>query len=70
MGNLHRILGVNGASGKPLHLCPNCGAYVVATATWTVRVSDQCIRNVWSCDKCESEFETSAVLSDANRTSN
>ncbi len=36
MGSLQRILGFNGASGKPLHLCPNCGAYVIA-ATWTER---------------------------------
>lgn len=69
MGSLQRILGVNGASGKPLHLCPNCGAYVIA-ATWTERVSDRCVRNVWSCEACECEFETSTVFSDANRASN
>jgi ribosomal protein L37AE/L43A len=60
MASLQRILGINGASGKPLHLCPNCGAYVLGGATWTERVSDRRVRNVWSCETCGCEFETSA----------
>jgi Zn-finger protein len=70
MGSLQRILGVNGASGKPLHLCPNCGAYLLGTATWKEKVNDRRVRNVWSCQSCEFEFETSAVFSDAKRPSN
>jgi len=63
------VLGVNSVNGKPVHLCPNCNAYKIA-ATWSERVSDRCIRNVWSCDVCGCEFETSAVFSDATCPSN
>jgi ribosomal protein L37AE/L43A len=52
MRSVERIYGLNGVSGKPFHLCPKCGAYVVA-ATWAE----------WaSCDGCKYEFETSAYL--------
>jgi ribosomal protein L37AE/L43A len=65
MKSVERIFGLNGTSGKPLHLCPNlcpnCGADVIA-ATWSERLSVRCIRNVWSCDACGYEFETSAYL--------
>ena len=49
-------------SAKPLHVCPNCSAYVVA-AIWSERVSERCVRNVWSCEACGCEFETSAYFS-------
>ncbi len=52
---------MNGVSRNPSHLCPNCGAYVIA-AIWSEQVSERCVRNVWSCDVCEYEFETSAYL--------
>ena len=42
MNTLPRILGVNGASGKQRHLCPNCGAYVIAQRA-------QGSHNAWSC---------------------
>ena len=61
MGSVERFYGINGASGKPFQLCPNCGAYIIA-ATWSEWASEQCIRNVWSCDGCKYEFETSAYL--------
>jgi ribosomal protein L37AE/L43A len=48
---------------KPLHLCPNCSAYVVA-ATWAERVSERRVRNIWCCEVCRCEFETSAYFSD------
>ena len=59
MDSVVRVLGVNGPTGKPLHLCPNCGAYVIG-AIWAERVSERCVRNVWSCEGCGYEFETSA----------
>ena len=59
MDSVVRVRGVNGPIGKPLHLCPNCGAYIIA-ATWAERVSERCVRNVWSCEGCGYEFETSA----------
>ena len=61
MNSVEHTFGINGANGKPLHLCPNCGADVIAS-TWSERVSERCIRNVWSCDACGCEFETSAYL--------
>jgi ribosomal protein L37AE/L43A len=61
MDSLQGLLGVNGASGKPLHLCPNCGSYVIA-ATWSERASERCVRNVWSCQTCGCEWETAAYF--------
>jgi hypothetical protein len=52
-------LGIDGSDVKPLHLCPNCNAYIIA-ATWSECVNDRCVRNVWSCDVCGFEFETAA----------
>ena len=61
MDSLQQVFGLNGASGKPLHLCPNCGAHMIA-AIWSERVSERCVRNVWSCEACGFEFETAAYL--------
>jgi ribosomal protein L37AE/L43A len=61
MDTLQPVLSANGGSGNPLHLCPNCSAYIIA-ATWSERVSDRCVRNVWCCEACGGEFETSAYL--------
>ena len=49
MENLHRTPGVEGVSGKPLQLSvwANCAAYIIA-ATWSERMSERCVRNVWS----------------------
>jgi hypothetical protein len=49
MDSLQQVFGVNGASGKPLHLCPDCSTYIIA-ATRSERVSERCVRNVWSCE--------------------
>ncbi len=68
MDNVRRALDIDSASGKPLHLCPNCAAYIIA-ATWSERVSERCVRNIWACEFCGFEFETSAYLS-AQRTTN
>ena len=61
MGSLQQVFGLDGASGKPLHLCANCSACIIA-ATRSERVSERCVRNVWSCDACGFEFETAAYL--------
>jgi ribosomal protein L37AE/L43A len=68
MDNLHRAPGVVAVRGKPLQLCPNCAAYIIA-ATWSERVSKRCVRNVWCCESCGFEFETSAYFP-AQRTPN
>ena len=44
-----------------MHVCPNCSSYVIA-AIWSERVNEHCIRNVWSCDACGYEYETSAYF--------
>ena len=68
MNSLQHAPNVYGSNRKPLHLCASCGAYIVA-ATWSEHVSERCIRNVWSCDTCGCEFETSAYFP-AKLTSN
>jgi len=68
MDSQQHALGVYGSSAKPLHNCANCGAYIIA-ATWSERVNERCIRNVWSCDECGCEFETTAYIP-ATLTSN
>ena len=61
MDSPQAVLAVNGTNGKPLHLCPNCSAYIIA-ATWSERLSDRCVRNVWSCEVCGFEFETATTF--------
>jgi ribosomal protein L37AE/L43A len=61
MKSVEHTYGTKGASRYPSQLCPNCGAYVIA-AIWSEQVSERCVRNIWSCDVCECEFETSAYL--------
>ena len=61
MNSLQHALGRSGRAAKPMHLCPNCGDCVL-TATWSERLSERCVRDVWSCRLCGYEFETSAYL--------
>ena len=68
MESLQRIFGINGSSGKPLHLCAQCGAAIIASS-WSEHVNDRCVRNVWSCEACGYEFETSTFFPALNRSS-
>jgi ribosomal protein L37AE/L43A len=68
MESLQRIFGINGTSGKPLHLCAQCGAAIIASS-WSEHVNDRCVRNVWSCDACGYEFETSTFFPTLNQAS-
>ena len=61
MESLQHIFGVNGASGKPLHLCAQCDAAIVASS-WSEHVNERCVRNVWSCEACGYELETSTFF--------
>ena len=61
MESLQRIFGLNGTSGRPFHLCAQCGAAIIASS-WSEHVSERCVRDVWTCDLCEYEFETSTVF--------
>jgi RNase P subunit RPR2 len=55
---------VNRKRGTPLRFCINCSDTLIA-ATSSKYVSEQSIRNSWSCDACGFEFRTasSALLS-------
>ena len=61
MVSVQRASGMDTASGKPQHLCPNFASYIIA-ATWSERVSERCVRSVWSCESCGFEIETSAYF--------
>jgi ribosomal protein L37AE/L43A len=61
MNNMQRVFEAEAVTSKLIHLCPNCSSYAVA-ATWSERVSERCVRGVWSCEVCGCEFETSAYL--------
>jgi ribosomal protein L37AE/L43A len=42
--------------------CAQCRANIIAPE-WSERLSDHCIRHVWSCDTCEYRFEDTVYLS-------
>ncbi len=46
----------------PVNQCRQCGAAIIA-AEWSEHLSDRCIRNVWSCDACDYQFEDTVYLS-------
>lgn len=63
------MLDSNRAIGNPPQLCTNCGIAMIA-AKWAAHVSERCVLNVWSCEACECEFETSAYLQRSGRLVN
>lgn len=56
-------------NGSPLANCADCGAEVIA-ATTSEFVSEQCVRNEWSCDGCGNEFQTVAYLNSRQSVEN
>jgi hypothetical protein len=58
---LDQQVNVNCKRGNPLQFCTNCGAAMIA-AKRAAYVTERCVLNVWSCEACECEFETSAFL--------
>jgi hypothetical protein len=42
--------------------CPQCGAEVIAPE-WSEHVSAHCVRNTWSCEICDCQFEEAVYLS-------
>ena len=52
---------VNYTIANPIANCADCGADLIA-ATASEFVSEQCVRNEWSCDACGNEFQTVAYL--------
>ena len=46
---------------KRHHLCPNCHAASIAVRL-SRYVNERCVGNLWSCEACGYEFETTVVL--------
>jgi ribosomal protein L37AE/L43A len=46
---------------SPPNVCAQCGAALFA-AEWAEHLSDRQVRNVWSCDACGYQFETTVYL--------
>jgi ribosomal protein L37AE/L43A len=47
--------------GLPLNKCAQCGAALFA-AEWAEHLSEQQVRNLWSCDACGYRFETTVYF--------
>jgi ribosomal protein L37AE/L43A len=45
----------------PFNLCAQCGAALIAPI-WAEHVNDRHVRNLWSCEACGYQFETSAYF--------
>jgi ribosomal protein L37AE/L43A len=45
----------------PLNLCAQCGAALVAPI-WAEHLDERHVRNLWSCDTCGYQFETSVYF--------
>jgi len=45
-----------------LRECAQCGADIIAPE-WAEHLSDHRVRNVWSCEACEYQFEDTVYLS-------
>jgi len=43
-------------TGISVHACAHCGADMIAPE-WSAYLPDCCVRNVWSCAACGSQFE-------------
>jgi hypothetical protein len=56
-----QLVDASHAGRNPLQLCDNCGVAMIA-ATGAAHISERCVMNVWSCEACECEFETSAYF--------
>jgi hypothetical protein len=42
--------------------CARCCAEIIAPE-WAEHLSDNCVRNVWSCEACGYQFEDAVYLS-------
>jgi len=46
--------------------CAQCGADIIAPE-WSEHLSEHRVRNVWSCQSCDYQFEETVYLSTAAR---
>jgi ribosomal protein L37AE/L43A len=45
----------------PFNLCAQCGAAPIAPI-WAEHLDERHVRNLWSCDSCGYQFETSVYF--------
>lgn len=45
----------------PVKLCAQCGAALIAPI-WAEHLNDRHVRDLWSCEACGYQFETSAYF--------
>jgi len=46
---------------EQFNLCAQCGAALIAPE-WVERLGDRCVRNLWICEACDYQFETSVYF--------
>jgi hypothetical protein len=51
----------------PFNLCAECGAALTAPV-WAEHLDDRHVRNLWSCEACRYQFETSVYFPVPNET--
>jgi len=51
----------------PFNLCAQCGAALFAPI-WAEHLSDRHVRNLWSCEACGYQFETSVYFAVPDET--
>jgi ribosomal protein L37AE/L43A len=49
----------------PFYLCAQCGA-ALGAPIWAEHLNDRHVRNLWSCEACGYQFETSAYFAARN----
>lgn len=49
---------MSGFERPPANLCAECGAELIAPM-WAEHLDERNVRNLWSCEACGYEFETS-----------
>lgn len=52
---------MNRFARPPLNLCSQCGAALIAPI-WAEHLNERHVRNLWCCDACGYQFETSAYF--------
>jgi ribosomal protein L37AE/L43A len=45
----------------PFNLCAQCGAALISPI-WAEHLNERHVRNLWSCETCGYQFETSAYF--------
>lgn len=51
----------------PFKLCAQCGAALIAPI-WAEHLNDRHVRNLWTCEACGYQFETSVYFVEPDQT--